>query len=209
VSWRPKQIAESFVAEEIEALVSDLELRLLSFAHLAAYRRRLRWIGRIFNRNEIFLLHALDKLFDQFIELAFHLHLPEAFPHFFIEKIAVHQRLLDRAAKGIEVLIALGHLVEHVILESALQKIVGQSAEQVFHAHLAGGIGNVFGVADAFHKCSRRSSVVSRQQSGLWSIADWWWRSIFAGMDRPAVGCLVYSMTVQLSAISQRPSANS
>ncbi len=50
----------------------------------------------------------------------------------------------------------------HVILEAALQQIVRERAEQVFHAHLAGRIGNVFAVANAFHRSSRRSSVVGR-----------------------------------------------
>jgi hypothetical protein len=57
-----------------------------------------------------------------------------------------------------------------------------------------------------------QSSVVSRRSSakaacGRQLIGGG--QTIFAGIDRPAVNCLVYSMTVQLSAISQRPSANS
>ena len=41
-------------------------------------------------------------------------------------------------------LVALGHLVVHVVLKPALQQIVRQRAEQVLHAHLARGVGNVF-----------------------------------------------------------------
>jgi hypothetical protein len=47
---------------------------------------------------------------------------------------------------------AIRQFVLEVVVEATLQKKVGQSAEQVFHAHVASGVGDVFGVADAFHK---------------------------------------------------------
>ena len=111
-------------------------------------------------RDVVFLLHALDQLLDQLIEVAFHLHLLQALAHFLVEQIAVEQRLLDRAPQVVQRLLALGQVVEHVVLEPALQQIVRQRAEQVLHAHLAGRVGNVFGVTDAFHKSS--SQFVSR-----------------------------------------------
>ena len=45
-----------------------------------------------------------------------------------------------------------GMSYKHVVLKSALQQVVGERAEQVLHAHFAGRIGNVFAVANAFHK---------------------------------------------------------
>ena len=81
--------------------------------------------------------------------------------HVLVEQISVHQRLLDGAAQIVEGLLALQHVVKHVVLEAALQQVIGERAEQVFHAHLAGGVGNVLAVADAFHK--KQSSVVGLQ----------------------------------------------
>ena len=100
----------------------------------------------------VFLLHALDQFFDEFVELAFGRHLLQAFAHVIVELIAFHQGLLDGAAKVVEGLFALGHFVPHVALEAALQQVVGERAEQVLHAHFAGGVGDVFGVTNAFHK---------------------------------------------------------
>ena len=64
-----------------------------------------------------------------------------------------------------------GHVVEHVVLEAALQQVVGERAEQVFHAHFAGRIGNVFAVANAFHrKQSQSSASVVSTRSLRWSL---------------------------------------
>ena len=71
--------------------------------------------------------------------------------------------MFDGALKVVEVVLALGHLIPHVALEAALQQVVGERAEQVFHAHFAGGVGDVFAVADAFHKGSFQPSAVSHQ----------------------------------------------
>ena len=92
----------------------------------------------------ILLLHALNQLLDEFIQRAFHLHLLELLTHLFIQQIAVEQRLLNRAAQIVECLLAIPEIVVQVILESALQQVIGERAEQVFHAHFAGGVGNVF-----------------------------------------------------------------
>ena len=100
----------------------------------------------------IFLLHALDEIFDQLVELAFHLHLAEALAQFFIEQIAVHERLLDGLTQLFQCVLAL-HLVETRIgiLKSALQEIIGEGVHQIFQAHLASGIRNVLFVAGKFH----------------------------------------------------------
>ena len=100
----------------------------------------------------ILLLHALNQLIDEFIQRAFHLHLLQLLAHLFIEQIAVEQRLLNRAAQIVQRLLAIAEVVVHVILESALQQVIGERAEQVLHAHFARRVGNVFAVANAFHK---------------------------------------------------------
>ena len=109
---------------------------------------------RLVDGDVIFLLHALDQLLDQFVELPVRLHLLDLLAQVLVEHLAVQQRLLDGALEIVERLLALGQLVPHGFLKPALQQVVRERAEQVLHAHLAGGIGNVFGVANAFHKTS-------------------------------------------------------
>ena len=119
---------------------------------LATDARLLRRIVWRVDGDVIFLLHALDQLLDQLIKRAVHLHLLKLFAHL-VEDVAVHQRLLNRLAQFVERLLAVLQIVEAiVILKSALQKIVGERREQVFHAHLGGGIGNVLGILDALHR---------------------------------------------------------
>ena len=125
---------------------------------------------RLVDADVIFLLHALNELLDEFIERAFHLHLLELLTHLFIQQIAVQQCLLDRATQIVQRLLAIAELVIHVILESALQQVIGERAEQVFHAHFAGRVGDVFAVANAFHKSGRWSCVVGRWLSGKQQI---------------------------------------
>ncbi len=67
---RSQQIAQRLEAQEVETLVGDFELGLLRLAGLSADARLPRGIVRLIDGNVIFLLHALDELFDQFVELA-------------------------------------------------------------------------------------------------------------------------------------------
>src|ERR1700686_1406528 len=63
---RTQEIAQGFESQEVEALVGDLELRLLlRVADLSAHARLLRGIMRLIDRNIVFLLHALDQLLNQ------------------------------------------------------------------------------------------------------------------------------------------------
>jgi len=77
--------------------------------------------------------------------------------------------LFDGASQIVESLLALSiHVVKHVVLKAALQKVIRERAEQIFHAHLAGRVRHVFAVTDAFHnESSRQSSVVSKPNSLL------------------------------------------
>ena len=141
---------------------------------------------RIIHADVIFLLHAFDQLLNQFIERAIHLHLAKPFLHFFVQQISFHQRLLDGAAQIVESLLAISvHVVEHVVLEAALQEVIGERAQQVFHAHLAGWVGNVFAVTDAFHK------------SGSWPLAFGRWSTALCVIGGPTT-----------AANGQRPTAN-
>ena len=58
----------------------------------------------------------------------------------------------DGAFELVEGLFTLGHFVPHGILKPALQQVIRERAEQVFHAHFAGRVGNVFAVTYATHK---------------------------------------------------------
>jgi hypothetical protein len=62
---------------------------------LATCAGRARRVGRLdfirtIDGDVIFLLHALDQLFDQLIELTVHRHLQHALAHLFVELLAVH-----------------------------------------------------------------------------------------------------------------------
>src|SRR5208282_4623419 len=161
LAQRPQQIAQRFESQKVEALVGDLELRLLlRLAYLPPHARSLGRIMRLIDRNIVFLLHALDQLLDQLFKFSLHLHLLQTVAHFLIKHLAVKQRLFESAFQFVERLLALRQLVPEIIVEAALQKIVGERAEQIFHAHLAGGVGDVLAVADAFH---RKLSAVSYQ----------------------------------------------
>jgi len=140
----------------IEQIKGDLDyLKLVRtaevFAELAADARRAGRIWRLIDGDVIFLLHALDQLFDKFVELTVHGHLLQTLAHFVIEGIAIHEGLLDGALEIVECLLAFRHLVPHIALEAALQKVVRERTEQILHAHLAGGVRDVFGVTNAFH----------------------------------------------------------
>jgi hypothetical protein len=104
---------------------------------------------RLIDVDVVFLLHALDDLLDQFFELL-RAHVLDLLAHLLVEHVAVEQRLGDGLAQVVERLLGVFEIVEvHVLLlETALQKVVGERAEQVLHAHLGGGLGNVFFVAN-------------------------------------------------------------
>jgi hypothetical protein len=158
---RPQQIAQRFESQKVEALVGDLELRLLRIADLSADARLLGGIVRLIDGDVVFLLHALDQLLDQFFEFALHLHLLQPVAHS-SSNISPLSSACSRRASIRRASARLRAFVPEIVVESALQKIVRERAEQVLHAHLAGGVGNVFAVADAFHKAiSPQPSAIS------------------------------------------------
>ncbi len=143
---RAQQIAQRTEAEEVESFVGDFEAGLrLRVADLAAGGRTARRIVRLIDVDVVFLLHALDELLDQIFHLL-RAHVLDLLAHLLIEHVAVEQRFGDGLAKVFQRLLRVLEVVEvHVLLlEAALQQVVGESAEQVLHAHLGGGLGNVF-----------------------------------------------------------------
>ncbi len=149
---RAQQIAQRSEAEEVQPLVGDFEARLrLRVANLAAGGRAARGIVRLVNADVIFLLHALDKLVDQLVHLL-RRHALDLLAHLLIQHVAVHQRLGDGLAQVFQRLLGVVQVVEvgELVLEAALQQVVGERVEQVFETHLGGGLGNVFFVANEF-----------------------------------------------------------
>ena len=153
---RAHQVAQGAEAEEVESLVGDFEARLrLRLAYLAAGGGAAGGIVRLVHADVVFLLHALDELLDQLLHL-FGAHVFDLLAHLVVEHVAVEQRLSDGLAQVFQRLFHVAEVVEiHVLLlEAALQQMVGERVEQVLHAHLGGGLGNVFLVLDEFHKAA-------------------------------------------------------
>ena len=77
-------------------------------------------------------------------------HVLDLLAHLLVEHVAVQQRVGDGLAKLVQRLLGVVQVVVfHVLLlEAALQQVVGERVEQVLHAHLGGGLGNVFFVTN-------------------------------------------------------------
>jgi hypothetical protein len=109
--------------------------------------------------DEILLLHSFEDLLDQLLHATFRLHLLELQLHFFVEQITFEQRVANCFLQRLHRAIVVAHLVKarELILESALQQEVGERIHQVVHAEFVSKGGNVFGIADAFHKNGRQT----------------------------------------------------
>ena len=149
---RTQQIPQCLEAQKVQTLVRNFELALrLRFSYLTAKTRLPGWIVRLFYGDIVFLLQSLNQLLDQLVERTLFLHAFELFPKLLIDRVLIHQSLFDHLTKFVQSLVAIRQLVPAVVLKSALQQVVGQGAEQVFHAHFTGGIGNVLAISDALH----------------------------------------------------------
>ena len=148
----PQRTQQILEAQKVQTLVRNFELALrLRFSHLTAKTRLPGWIVRLFYGDIVFLHQSLNQLLDQLVERTLFLHAFELFPKLLIDRVLIHQSLFDHMTKFVQSLVAIRQLVPAVVLKSALQQVVGQSAEQVFHAHFTGGIGNVLAISDALH----------------------------------------------------------
>ncbi len=107
---------------------------------------------RLVHGNQFFLLHALDQALDQLFHCAVRLHLLQAFAHFVIQKLAHFQSLLDGLAQGIQRVLVQLLEVHGIALEARLKHVIRKRAEQVFHAHFVGQVGNVFGIFGVLHE---------------------------------------------------------
>ena len=155
---RSEQIAQGPVAEEVEALVGDLELerlfrssesraRLLPPLPIALDIRR--------GGDVALLLKLLDDLVDELVEARFRVVaiLPALAEHL-LERLvgqetAVQQRLEDRVVQRLHRSSVLaGHPVR--VVEPARQQEIGQPREQLFEVELVEVLAGVLGIA-VFH----------------------------------------------------------
>ena len=158
---RAEQIAQCAVAEKIERLVGDLELHLAGFAfaaatHGAAGLFRLE-VGR--GGDVARLLHLLDDLLDQLLELiahvllvAFGLVAEHLFEHILGEHAAVEQRFEDRVVQRLHGAVAVVAGVARVP-EPARHQQVRQLRHQLVHVEIVEQIRNVLRVF-VFHSLS-------------------------------------------------------
>ena len=168
-SERGKQILEGLEAQEIERLVSELELDLalpgLVGLRGPALRQFFSTLRRLVYRDIAFLREPLEQLVDQFSERRVLVVFGAA--QQLIEQLFGNQALL---AKGLEEFLmeflhGLGpvHFVEavSVLVEAALEEIVSEELEKVFGAETVKRIRDVFGVLDVFHRTSGGSDLGS------------------------------------------------
>ena len=154
VSRRAQQIAQRAIPEKIERLVGDLELHFRRFAFAAATHRpagllRLE-VGR---RGDVArLLHLVDDLLDQLLELIAHLLLAalglvaeHLFEQIVGQHAAVEQRFEDRVVQRLHGAVAVVAGVARVP-EPARHQQVRQFRHQLVHVELVEQIGNVFRV---------------------------------------------------------------
>src|SRR6476620_8847224 len=118
---RPKQIAESFVAEKVQALIGDLESRLLlCIANLASDAGLTRWIVRLVDTDIVLLLHAVDQLVDDVVKRSIHLHLPQLLARLLVQHVTLEERTFNGTFQIVERLIVGKNVVGQVILKAAL-----------------------------------------------------------------------------------------
>ena len=99
---RPQQIAQGAESQEVESLVGNFEARLgLGLADLAAYRGTARRVVWLIDADVVFLLHAIDELFDKLLELL-GTHRLDLLPQLLVQHVAVHQRFSDSVAQIVE-----------------------------------------------------------------------------------------------------------
>ena len=97
---------------------------LLGVSELSADAGLPGGIVRLINGDVVFLLHSLDELLNEFVQLTFGLHLLQLLAHLLVEQFAFQQCLLEHAAQFLQGLLALLQFIPAVVLKSALQKVV-------------------------------------------------------------------------------------
>jgi hypothetical protein len=150
LSKRPEKIAQCLEAEEVEALVSDFKARF----GLRAVRGADAGISRVGTRaaegDEVLLVHALDELVDEIVELALGHHLVELPAQILVKKLAILKSAAESLTQIVEIVVELAE-VGVGIVEAGVEKIIRKRLEKIFEVELGGEIAAIFGVVNAFH----------------------------------------------------------
>src|SRR5579872_4237102 len=93
LAQRPKQITQRLETEKVEAFVGNLKSSLLRLPGLSTHARLPRRVMRLVDRDVILLLHALDELLDQIVQLAIRHHLFDLLAQVLVEQLTIQQRL--------------------------------------------------------------------------------------------------------------------
>src|SRR6185437_154657 len=138
----PEQFAQSFVPQEVHALVRDLEARVAFAAHLALPALRLLRI------DVVLLLHLLDDLVDEL----FHLlggEILELLLRLFVEHLSRFQRLPNGLAQILHRLVVEFAELRVGVVEAGIEQEVRQRLQQVFQSDAARQIARELRVSDA------------------------------------------------------------
>ena len=112
--------------------------------------RRLGLVGPLHRRDVAFLLHALDELVDQLVELTGCRHLVDLALRVFVEELAGLEDAAQGFAQIVEVVVHVAEAGVGIAI-TGVEEIVGERLEQTFEVHLGGQVAGVFGVANALH----------------------------------------------------------
>ncbi len=153
---RPQKLTQSFIAEEVHALVGDFELCIGLAVTLFALA-----LLRLFGVKEVLLLHFGNDLVDQLFDLRL-VEFVELFLGFVVEELAGLKRLADGLAQVLHSLLAVELLeARHWILKARVQEKVRQRLHQVFKTDGGGKVTVEFGVACALHGSTPASILVA------------------------------------------------
>src|SRR5882762_1772617 len=168
-----QQVLQGAVAEEIDALLGEVELHLLSrlFRHPARTEHRLLaggHLGRLGHVQVALIDQLLNDLVEQLPQLALEIGVArrvagrfaaQQLEHFGRELTRIHERLEDRLPQGVEraIGIFLAELAPERMRvrasgEARLEQEVGELIEQGLEVHRIGQLGEVAAVRRVFHR---------------------------------------------------------
>src|SRR5437868_13992318 len=96
LAQRTQKVSQSLEPKEIQTLVRNLKLSLLlGVSELSADAGLPGGNVRLRNGDVVFLLDSLDELLNDFVQLAFGLHLLHLLAHLLVEQLAFRPCLLE------------------------------------------------------------------------------------------------------------------
>ncbi len=145
---RAEEIAEGLEAEEVHALVGDLEARVLGVA-VTLLALAFGVFGGL-GVEEGLVLHALNNLFDELL-LAFFGKLFVFLLRVFVEELAGVERLADGLAQILHGVRGVVLKLRPGIFEAGVEKEIRQGLHQVFEIEARGEIAGELCIAGKLH----------------------------------------------------------